>query len=107
VSLVFIERPPSEAEVFLLRLVLSTYQDYIYQDDMSTPKLSRPDFRDFGRAVASVVGGTALLRSAGASCYVIVPSDADDKEYVLYCHMSGWGFIINGSECPIVTGQGS
>jgi hypothetical protein len=62
-SLVFVDRAPTQQELERLRLVLSTYQDgsgmLMLKDGTSLP-----GWRDFERAVASVFGGTSQENKA-------------------------------------------
>ncbi len=40
-SLAFVDRPLNDLELKRFRLVLSTYQDYTYQDDPDAPQVAR------------------------------------------------------------------
>jgi hypothetical protein len=92
VSLAFIDRPPTDKEMETFRLVLSTYQDYTYQDDPEAAKMTRPEFRDYGRTVARVFNGRIITSNDqyGMSSFdVIVKHDTEDTCYALSCHMFG------------------
>lgn len=57
-TLPFVDRPPMLAEVEMLRLILSTYQDG--SGMLITGNGSLPGWRDFERAVAAAFSGKAL-----------------------------------------------
>jgi hypothetical protein len=92
VSLAFVDKPPTDKEMETFRLVLSTYQDYTYQDDPGVAQMTRPEFRDYGRTVARVFNGRIITSNNpyGISGFdVIMKHDTEDTCYALSCRMFG------------------
>ncbi len=72
-TVAFIERPPTGAEVEKLRLILSTYQDGSGMLAVGNGK-TLPGWRDFERAVAISLNGVALESKAIFDVYLASPS---------------------------------
>ncbi len=97
-SLAFVDRPPTDEEIERFRLVLSTYQEYTYQDDPEAAQMTGPEFRDYARTVARVFGGKAIAskgRDGGSNFDIILKHDTEDTYYVLSCRM--WGSLTRDS----------
>ena len=85
-SVVFVERVPTAAEVEQLRLLLSTYQD---GTGMLTVKgRTLPGWRDFERVVATVFGGVAVESKAIFDVLLADPVRAG-VFYGISCKMRG------------------
>lgn len=83
-SLVFVDRSPTEAEVEKLRLILSTYQDGTGMLTIKDKTL--PGWRDFERSTAVCFNGIAL--ESKAIYDVLLPDPIDKKVfYGISCKM--------------------
>jgi len=82
-SVAFFDRPPMDSEVEKLRLVLSTFQDGSGMLQMRDQNL--PGWRDFERAVASVLGGYA--QESKALFDVVLPLDGKSSLAGISCKM--------------------
>ncbi|WP_133055402.1 hypothetical protein [Mycolicibacterium elephantis] len=78
------DRPLNEVELEVLRLILSSYRDGSGQNVVKTTGESMPGFRDFERAMATVVKGTTTENKGIFD--VIVP--AEPLPYGLSCKMA-------------------
>jgi hypothetical protein len=88
-SLIFVDRPPTDRELERLRLILSTFQD---GTGMLAPSKDRPytlpGWRDFERACALAFGGKAVESKFFVD--VIFPLSPDpDLFYGVQCKMRG------------------
>jgi hypothetical protein len=84
-SIAFVDRPPTEAELERFRLILSTYQD---GSGMLAIKAGRtlPGWRDFERSVAAAFGG---VNQENKAIFDVLIPDSDDSsvEYGISCKM--------------------
>jgi hypothetical protein len=83
-SIVFIDRSPTGAEVEKLRLILSTYQDGTGMLSVTGGK-TLPGWRDFERSVALCFGGIAL--ESKAIYDVLLPDPNRKFNYGISCKM--------------------
>lgn len=85
-QLPFADRPPTDAEVERIRLILSTYQDgtgMLQLKDGST----LPGWRDFERAVALALGGEAQESKAVFDVILSAPDSEKRPKYGISCKM--------------------
>ena len=82
-SLPFVDRPPTDAEVERIRLILSTYQDGTGMLQVKGGG-TLPGWRDFERAVALALGGSAQESKA---VFDVILSGAKPPNYGLSCKM--------------------
>lgn len=84
-SIAFVERDPSEAEIEMFRLILSTYQDG--SGMIKRGEYTLPGWRDFERAVATTFMGHSL---ESKWIYDVVLNNPDDgSTYGISCKMRG------------------
>ncbi len=85
-SVPFVDRPPTDAEIEKLRLILSTYQDgsgMLQREGGQT----LPGWRDFERSVAAAFSGKAL--ESKWIYDVVLLSQKDDVQIGISCKMRG------------------